>query len=96
METNEVADGKSHRIDTPSGKAYCFVSENDVMLTLPDENSFKQRELRAATEALCRLASKAMKAKLDLLQIAEQFEKADMGRFGLLSEVAAKMREFAK
>jgi hypothetical protein len=95
MELNEVA-GKRHRIITPEGNAYLFVSENDIQLTVADENSPKQREIRAATEALCRLASKAMKAGLPMLQIAEQFEKADMGRYGLLSEVAAKMREFAK
>ena len=95
MELNEVA-GKRHRIVTPEGNAYSFISENDVMITLADENAPQQRQVRAATEAMCRIASKAMKAGLPMLEIADQLEKADMGRYGLLSEVAAKMREFAK
>lgn len=85
-----------NRITTCFGNTYIMVGENDIMMTIADENQQKQAELRATTEAICRISSKAMKCGLPMLEISEQLRKADSGRKTILTDLAEKMEEFCR
>ena len=63
---NDETDMLRHRISTPFGNSYLLIGDQDIMLTVAEENSYQQAELRAMTEVICRIASKAMKARLNL------------------------------
>jgi hypothetical protein len=80
--------GRRHRVSGPFGNSYFFVSENDVMLTIAEENSPQHYQLRAMSEALCRVISKGLKGPLDHATVAEQLRKADSGRCKILSDLA--------
>jgi hypothetical protein len=94
MVMNDEQAGTKYRIATIFGNSYLYVSGNDIMLTIADENQREQAQLRATTEAICRISSKAMKHGLPMSDIIEQLKKADSGRCTILTDIAQKMEEF--
>jgi 2-keto-3-deoxy-L-rhamnonate aldolase RhmA len=80
--------GKRHRLTSPFGNGYLFVGPSDLMMTVAEENNPVHGQLRAMTEAICRLASKGMKERLTMGVVAEQLRKADSGRCKILSDIA--------
>jgi hypothetical protein len=86
--------GKKKTIKTTFGKSYFWVSDEDIMLTIPCENFPKHVELRVTTEAICRLASKGMKARLSMDDVIAQFRKSDGGRNTILKDLADGMAEY--
>jgi len=86
--------GKRNRIKTEIGNNYFFVSRDDIMLTVADENDNKQAGVRALTETLCRVASKAMQAGVPMCTIIEQMRKGDSGRCTILSEMVEVMERY--
>lgn len=91
---NEVINGKREMIPTVFGKTYFFVSQNDIMLTIAEENKHQQRDLRVTTETICRLVSKGLKARLSMEEVIEQMRKSDGGRGTIVAELADRMEKY--
>jgi hypothetical protein len=96
MKEQDIVNGVRYRIPTVFGKAYFFVSEQDIFMTVPEENFPKHAELRGVMEALCRVTSKGMKEGLPLQEVAEQIRKADMGRSSILKHMASSIKKFVE
>jgi len=80
-----------YKINSILGNTYIMVGGEDLMVTIADENKREQEQLRATTEAICRISSKALKLGMDMLDIADQLRRADSGRNTILTEIAAKL-----
>jgi len=63
---NDETIGKRHRIETPDGNNYFFISDESIMITVADENDPKNAKERAYIESNCRIASKAMAAGVSM------------------------------
>jgi len=94
--SNDETPGKRVRIEDENGNNYLFIAPQDVMITVADENSLKHAVTRAYIESNCRLATKAMKAGVPMLECAEQMKKADAGRGSLLGKIAREMVDYAR
>jgi hypothetical protein len=73
-----------------------FISEKDLMATVPAENLPENSEMRGMVEALCRVSSKAMKIGLTLGDVAGQIGKANSGRNTILGKMAEAINEYDK
>ena len=81
--------GKRYKIESNAGQFYFFISENNIMSIVPNENHPKNTPMRVLFESLCRISSLALKNKVTLSEVAEQLKKADRKRgtvVGVLSE----------
>lgn len=95
METNEKK-MKRYMNNTPIGRGYLLVGDQDIMFSTAGENQRENDAYISLMNGCCRLASKAMKARLDMKDIADVFVKADEQRGAILNDIAGKIEEYLK
>jgi hypothetical protein len=94
--SNDETSGKRVRLSDEHGNNYLFIAEQDILVTVADENDPKRAKERAYIESNCRIASKAMHAGVPMIEVAEQMKKADAGRGSLLGQMAEIMVGYAE